>query len=158
MVDGWGISCEIGLMGLSLELTDDKSTSVQVMAGCHQATSHYLSQYWPISMSSYGITWLKWVKWISCWFIACRNHLLWTMYMLVLPLGAMIMLSGYQDLLACKRESVLIWPVLIYEGFHLQFSQITHLFNNLITFFFNSLGLSDTIWWCWSINILLTKI
>ena len=28
-------------------LTDDKSTLVHVMAWCRQATSHYLSQYWP---------------------------------------------------------------------------------------------------------------
>ena len=34
-----------------MDLTDDKSALVQVMAWCHQATSHYLSQYWPRSMS-----------------------------------------------------------------------------------------------------------
>ena len=33
----------------------DKSTLVQVMAWCRQATSHYLSQCWPRSMSPYGI-------------------------------------------------------------------------------------------------------
>ena len=38
------------------DLTDDKSTLVQVMAWCRQATSHYLSQCWPSSMSSYGVT------------------------------------------------------------------------------------------------------
>ena len=32
---------------MSLYLTDDKSTLVQVMAWCRQATSHYLSQCWP---------------------------------------------------------------------------------------------------------------
>ena len=31
---------------------DDKSTLVEVMAWCHQAASHYLSQCWPKSMSS----------------------------------------------------------------------------------------------------------
>ena len=31
------------------------STSVQVI-WCHQATSHYLSQCWPTSMSPYGVT------------------------------------------------------------------------------------------------------
>ena len=35
---------------------------VQVMAWCHQATSHYLNQCWWRSMSPYNITWLKWVK------------------------------------------------------------------------------------------------
>ena len=50
------------------DLTDDKSTLVQVMAWCHQATSHYLSQCWPSSMSPYGITRPQWVKW---------NNLFW---------------------------------------------------------------------------------
>ena len=34
----------------------DKSTLVQVMAWCRQATSHYLSQCWPRSLSPYGVT------------------------------------------------------------------------------------------------------
>ena len=41
---------------MSLELTDCKSPLAQVMAWCHQATSHYLSQYWPRFMSPYGVT------------------------------------------------------------------------------------------------------
>ena len=41
---------------MSLDLTDDKSTLVQVMAWCRQATSHYLSQWWPKSLSPYGVT------------------------------------------------------------------------------------------------------
>ena len=44
------------------DLTDDKSTLVQVMAWCRQATSHYLSQCWPSSMSPYGITRPQWVN------------------------------------------------------------------------------------------------
>ena len=44
------------------DLTDDKSTLVQVMAWCCQATSHYLTQSWPSSMSTYGITRPQWVK------------------------------------------------------------------------------------------------
>ena len=36
--------------------TDDKSTLVQVMAWCRQATSHYLNQCWPRSPTPYGIT------------------------------------------------------------------------------------------------------
>ena len=35
----------------------------QVMAWCHQATSHYLSQCWPRSMSPYGVIRPQWVKW-----------------------------------------------------------------------------------------------
>ena len=37
-------------------LTDDKSTMVQVMAWCIQVTNHYLSQCWPRSMSPYVVT------------------------------------------------------------------------------------------------------
>ena len=50
VIDGWVISCELALRWISLDLTDDKSTLVQVMAWCRQATSHYLSQCWPISL------------------------------------------------------------------------------------------------------------
>ena len=35
VIDGWGISCEIALRWLSLDLTDDKSTLVQAMAWYH---------------------------------------------------------------------------------------------------------------------------
>ena len=60
--DGWGISCEIALIWMSLDLTDDQSTLVQVMAWCRQATSHYLSQCWPRSLSPYGVTRPQWVN------------------------------------------------------------------------------------------------
>ena len=54
---GWGISYE-----MVLDLTDDKSTLVWVMAWCHQETSHYLSQCWHRSMLSNGITRPQWVN------------------------------------------------------------------------------------------------
>ena len=41
---------------MPLDLIDDKSTLVQVMAWCHQATSHYLNQCWPRSMSPNNVT------------------------------------------------------------------------------------------------------
>ena len=44
------------LRWMAWDLTDDKSTLVQVMAWCRQATSHYLSQCWPSSMSPYGVS------------------------------------------------------------------------------------------------------
>ena len=62
VIGGWGISCEIALIWMSLYFTDDQSTLVQVMAWCHQATSHYLSQCWPRSLSPYGVTRSQWVK------------------------------------------------------------------------------------------------
>ena len=42
VINGWVISCEIALIWMSLDFTDEQSTLVQVMAWCHQATSHYL--------------------------------------------------------------------------------------------------------------------
>ena len=62
VIDSWGISCEIALIWMSLDFIDDQSTLVQVMAWCRQATSHYLSQCWPRSMSPYGITRPQWVN------------------------------------------------------------------------------------------------
>ena len=40
---------------MSLDLTDDRSTLVQVMTWCRQATSHYLSRCWPRSLASLGL-------------------------------------------------------------------------------------------------------
>ena len=62
VTDGWGISGKIALRWMALDLTDDKSTLVQVMAWCRQATSHYLIQCWPRFMSPYGVTRPQWVK------------------------------------------------------------------------------------------------
>ena len=63
----WGISCKLALTCMSLYLTDDKSKLVQIMAWCCQATSHYLSQCWPRSLSPYGVTRPQWVKkMLSC--------------------------------------------------------------------------------------------
>ena len=59
---GWGMSYEIAVRWMPLDLTDDKSTLVQVMAWCRQATSHYLSQCWPRSMSPNGVTMPQWVN------------------------------------------------------------------------------------------------
>ena len=62
VIDVWGISCEIVLPWTPQDLTVDKSTLVQVMAWCRQATSHYLSQCWPSSLSPYSITRPQWVN------------------------------------------------------------------------------------------------
>ena len=67
VMHGGGISCDIALRWISLDFTDDKSTLVQVMAWCRQATSHYLSQCWPRSMSTYALTGPQWVNGVmSC--------------------------------------------------------------------------------------------
>ena len=62
MIGGLGIFCKIALRWMSTDLIDDKSTLVQVMAWCHQATSHYLNLCWPRSVSPYGVTRPQWVK------------------------------------------------------------------------------------------------
>ena len=64
-VDILSISCEIALRWMPQDFTDDKSTLVQVMAWCRQATSHYLGQCWPPSISPYGVARPQWVKWAS---------------------------------------------------------------------------------------------
>ena len=71
--DGWGISCEFALRWMSLDHTDDKSTLVQVMAWCCQATSNYLSQCWPRCLSPYGVTRPQWVN-LSCADIILTKH------------------------------------------------------------------------------------
>ena len=50
------------LRWMTQDLTDDKSTLVQVMAWCRQATSHYLSQCWLSSVLPYGIANPQWVN------------------------------------------------------------------------------------------------
>ena len=59
------LSNDNALRWMPSELTDDKSTWVQVMAWCRQATIHYLSQCWPSSMSPYGITRPQWIDMAS---------------------------------------------------------------------------------------------
>ena len=70
---GWGISYEIALRSMPLDLTDDKSTLVQVMAWCRWATSHYLSQCWPRSLSPYGVTRPQWVNSLV-YVVNCFTH------------------------------------------------------------------------------------
>ena len=62
VTNGWGIYCKIALRWMPLDFTDNKSTLVQIMAWCRQATSHYLSQCWPRFMSPYGVTMPRWVN------------------------------------------------------------------------------------------------
>ena len=54
-IHGWDSSSKIALRWMSLDLTDDKSTLIQVMAWCRQAASHYLGQC-RVLTQSYGIT------------------------------------------------------------------------------------------------------
>ena len=47
---------------LLVKLFSGKSTLVQVMAWCRQATGHYLNQCCPKSVSPYGVSRPRWVK------------------------------------------------------------------------------------------------
>ena len=71
-INSFSNSCEITLGWMPQETFDDKSTLVHVMAWCRQATSHYLSQGWSLSMLPYGITRPQWVNssHISCLWIS----------------------------------------------------------------------------------------
>ena len=60
VTDGCDISSEIAIRWASLDLSDDKSTLVQVMAWCRQATNHYLNQCWARSLPPYGVTRPQW--------------------------------------------------------------------------------------------------
>ena len=73
--------CEIALRRMSLDLTDDKSTLVQVMAWCRQATSHYLSQCWPRFMSRYGVTRPQCVK----KYLTFKTRQRWALHLLCEP-------------------------------------------------------------------------
>ena len=59
VIDGWGISDQNVLGWMSLDLIEENSILVQVMAWCRQATSHYPNQYWPSPMWPSGITRLQ---------------------------------------------------------------------------------------------------
>ena len=72
LIDGWCCYCAIAPKWMSLYLTGDKSTLVQVMTWCRQAASHYLSQYLPSSMTPYiaslGHNELRWKH--NRWYVA----------------------------------------------------------------------------------------
>ena len=86
VIDGWGISFEIVLLWMLLYLTDDKSTSVQVMAWSHQATSHYLNHYWFRSMPPCGLTRPQWVKPVDGWITPGSTTYAGTMMTMYSPL------------------------------------------------------------------------
>ena len=77
MTDGWVISSKIVLRWMSLDLTDDKSTVLQVMTWCCQATSLYLSQNWPRSLLLVGVTRLQWGNMqVMTWCCQATSHYL----------------------------------------------------------------------------------
>ena len=61
-IDTFSATSKIVVRWMPQNSTNDKSTLVQVMTWCRQATSHCLSQCWPRSLSPYGVTRTQWVK------------------------------------------------------------------------------------------------
>ena len=55
-------SCESTLRWMPQNTCDENWILVQVMAWCRQATSHYLNQCWPWSLSPNNVSRPKWVK------------------------------------------------------------------------------------------------
>ena len=55
-----GTRCEIFLRWMPPSFSDEKSTLVQVMAWCHQVTSHYQNGCWLGSVAPYGVTGPQW--------------------------------------------------------------------------------------------------
>ena len=66
--------CEIALRWMPQNFTDEKSTLVQVMAWTCRATSHYLSQCGPSSLSQYGTTRPQWLKWCKSVTVYVKLH------------------------------------------------------------------------------------
>ena len=69
------MTAEVSLRRMSMDLTD-KSALFQVMVWCHQAENHFLSKWWPTSMSKYGVTRPQWVN--HKWFNSSSAGLLYT--------------------------------------------------------------------------------
>ena len=88
MIDDWGIS-------RNWPPADDKSTLVQVMAWCRQATSHYLNQGGPICLAPYCDTRPQWVNQIMQRAHATRNMQTGTSYSQSLRLGIMISCNAW---------------------------------------------------------------
>ena len=81
VIDGWGILWN-ALKWMSLNQTDnsDKSTSVQVMAWCCQATNHYLDQCWPRSLLPYWVTRPRWVNVLGVTHIHLSSGIEWKLH------------------------------------------------------------------------------
>ena len=56
------IACEIALMWMPKDSNDDKSTLVQEMDSCREATQHYLNQCWPCTVTPHSVTRLQWAS------------------------------------------------------------------------------------------------
>ena len=98
------------------DITDDKSTLVQVMAWCRQATSHCVSQCWLSSLSHYCVARPQWVNAMRELFnqplyvdVACFNKIQLSEIKSEMLLVQLIPYSGYQFLYPTTKFSRLIF-------------------------------------------------
>ena len=101
-----------------------KSTLVQVMAWCHQATSHYLSQCWPRSMPPYGFTRPQWVNFIvgareCCLFCTKPLNSMWTYYAVLVIIAKQVLTS--------EQDGFKMWNELIF--LHHDFLILVHIWS-----------------------------
>ena len=62
--------CEIALVWMLENLSDEKSVLVQIIAWCRLVPSHYLYRWWPRSQSPHDVTMPQWVKWEPCFTVS----------------------------------------------------------------------------------------
>ena len=89
---------------MAMDFSYGKSTLVQVMAWCRQATSHYLSQCWPWSLSSYGVIRQQLVKWYE--------H----------TVNPNLFFSHWSESISnCKSSPIFLWCWLIWNAWNIWF-------------------------------------
>ena len=111
-------SYELALRRTPFNPTGDKSTLVQVMAWCRQATSHYLNQCWYRSMSPYGVTRPQWVK-PFCESISVRRFVIWNLHQHQSTYSLDIQWISMTSMTIAITAGIfcipkLIWPSIIY--------------------------------------------
>ena len=138
--NAWNHSTMKQLCFLKWDLTDDKSTLLQVMAWCRQTTSHYLIQFWPWFISQNGITRPQCVKpsvWYFChtlppgklemilWGLSqSRMHSLTTMNVCkesrIISAPQMVLMEvshlNLEEMVCCLRDCVPDNPWMILDG------------------------------------------
>ena len=108
---------EIALRWMSHNLTNGKSTLVQVMTWCWKATSHYQNQCWPKSMSlKYGDIRPWWVEASYCFTISATimnqldkhtTHITWVLTWQTEFLSPLVLIPRFALLISTTNLSTL---------------------------------------------------
>ena len=126
---------------MSLYLTDDKSTLVQVITWCRQAASHYLSKHRPRYMSTDSVTRPQWANKLFIIFTTLSFHttvplanmpfhsttIFTSAYLLPLLLAHLPQQKHHLNLLSSVAKHCWRTPYLPFEGSNLvSFSLLVH--------------------------------